>query len=244
MSLRVVRSNFSTKEAKTARLHRTAQEERRHYVYVAEQNSLAAQYLLWVLAKDKALHGILLQDVIEHKSIERTPAAFILDRSGIDLPLAECLRFLRKRYPEAKFVVLDEEHAPAEISQLLPLGIHGFVAYPHIHDQLIKAVHSVVEGKMWISASVLEAYARQSISSLKIANESAPGQHVTQRESQIIELVKRRLSNREIGTMLNITEGTVKFHLSNIFSKLQIKKRNDLQGKAQINEIWKKLMAS
>jgi DNA-binding NarL/FixJ family response regulator len=56
--------------------------------------------------------------------------------------------------------------------------------------------------------------------------------------------VKRRLSNKEIGEVLNIQESTVKFHLSNIFSKLQVKKRSDLHGKGQLSEVWRKLIAS
>jgi len=60
----------------------------------------------------------------------------------------------------------------------------------------------------------------------------------------VIELVKRRLSNKEIGAILNIQESTVKFHLSNIFSKLQVNRRRQLQDKAQLSEIWRKLIAS
>ncbi len=56
--------------------------------------------------------------------------------------------------------------------------------------------------------------------------------------------MKRRLSNKEIAEVLNIQESTVKFHLSNIFSKLQVNKRRDLQDKGQLSEIWRKLIAS
>jgi DNA-binding NarL/FixJ family response regulator len=90
----------------------------------------------------------------------------------------------------------------------------------------------------------LEAYARRSIASLKTVNKSPTAQEISQRESQVIDLVKRRLSNKEIGEVLNIRESTVKFHLSNIFSKLQVKNRSDLHGKAQLSEVWRKLIAS
>ncbi|PYX70292.1 MAG: hypothetical protein DMG72_19090, partial [Acidobacteria bacterium] len=41
-----------------------------------------------------------------------------------------------------------------------------------------------------------------------------------------------------------IQESTVKFHLSNIFSKLRISRRSDLQDKGKLSEIWRKLVAS
>ncbi len=113
-----------------------------------------------------------------------------------------------------------------------------------LRQQLVQAVHCVAQGNLWISSNVLEAYVRHSITSLKTDNESPTGQGITQRESQVIELVKRRFSNKEIGAMLNVQESTVKFHLSNIFSKLQVNRRSELQDKGQVSEIWRKLIAS
>jgi DNA-binding NarL/FixJ family response regulator len=57
-------------------------------------------------------------------------------------------------------------------------------------------------------------------------------------------LVKCRLSNKEIGEMLNIRESTVKFHLSNIFSKLGVNRRSELQDRGQLSEVWRRLNAS
>jgi LuxR family maltose regulon positive regulatory protein len=50
----------------------------------------------------------------------------------------------------------------------------------------------------------------------------------TWRERRIIELVKRRLSNKEISAILGVSEGTVKFHLSNIFAKLGVRDRHHM----------------
>ena len=244
MALRVVRSKFPPKQSQPAGRAKTVQGEESLPVYVAEQNCLATRYLLEILAKNRALHVLTLEDLIVHKPTKRIAPVFVVDRGGIDLPLSECFHVLRERYPEARFVVLDKEQPPEEIVQLLSLGIHGFVTYTQVSEQLIQAVHCVAQGKMWISASVLEAYVRHSIASVKSVNESPTGQGITQRESQVIELVKRRLSNKEIAEILKIKESTAKFHLSNIFSKLQVNRRTELQDKGQLNEVWRKLIAS
>jgi DNA-binding NarL/FixJ family response regulator len=239
--LRVVRSRVSPKQNEEAK---ATTGEKSLPVYVVDQNCLAARYLLGILAKNRALHAVALEDLIVHKPAEQIAPVFIIDRGGIDLPLSECLRVLRERHRNARFVVLDQKQSPEEIGRLLSLGIHGFVAYPQIGEQLTRAVHCVAQGKLWISSSVLEAYARQSIASLKAVSDSPSPQGITKRESEVIELVKRRLSNKEIGEMLNIRESTVKFHLSNIFSKLQVNRRSELQDKGQLSEIWRKLIAS
>jgi DNA-binding NarL/FixJ family response regulator len=242
--LRVVRSKVPPKQNQHPERAKTMTGEESFPVYVVDQNRLAARYLLEILAKNRTLRAVTLEDLIENKPGQRSAPVFIVDRGGIDLPLAECLRVLRERYRNARFVVLDQEQCPEQIGRLLSLGIHGFVPYPLIGEQLAEAVHCVVQGKLWISSGVLEAFARQSIASLKTVSESRASQGMTQRESEVMELVKRRLSNKEIGECLNIRESTVKFHLSNIFSKLQVNRRSQLQDKGQLSEIWRKLIAS
>jgi DNA-binding NarL/FixJ family response regulator len=243
MILRVMRSKASTKQQQPVGSGATTGQSSPP-VCVVEQNRLAARYLVEMLVKNPALHAVTLEELIAHKAAEATAPIFIVDREGIDLPLSECVHVLRERYPIARFIVLDEEQTAEHAVYLLALGVHGFVSYAQIDDQLLPAVERVTRGELWFSPSVLEAYARNSIASLKAVSHSPTGQAVTQRESQIIELVKRRLSNKEIAEVLHIQESTVKFHLSNIFSKLQVNRRNELQDRGQLSDIWRKLIAS
>ena len=243
MILRVMRSKASTKQQQPVGAGATTGQSSPP-VCVVEQNRLAARYLLEMLVKNPALHAVTLEELIAHKASEAVAPIFIVDREGIDLPLSECVHVLRERYPIARFIVLDEEQTAEHAVYLLALGVHGFVSYSQIDEQLSQAVERVTRGELWFSPSVLEAYARNSIASLKAVSQSPTGQAITQRESQIIELVKRRLSNKEIAEVLHIQESTVKFHLSNIFSKLQVNRRNELQDRGQLSDIWRKLIAS
>jgi DNA-binding NarL/FixJ family response regulator len=211
---------------------------------VVEQNHLAARYLLEILAKQTALHAVTLEDLIARKPAERLAQVFIVDRKGIDLSLRECLDVLRERYANARFLILDEEPTLEQTVGLLALGSHGFLSYAQIDKQLPQAVDRISRGELFFSSNVLEAYARRSIASLNTANQAPAGQAITHRESQIVELVKRRLSNKEIGAVLNIQESTVKFHLSNVFSKMRVSRRSELQDKGELSDIWRQLLAS
>jgi DNA-binding NarL/FixJ family response regulator len=241
MMLRVVRSKafHRQKDAVGA----TTATEASPQICVVEQNPLAARYLLEILAKQTTFHAVTLEDLIAHQPLQPGVQVFIVDRKGIDLSLRECLEVLRARYANAKFVVLDEEQTPEETVGLLALGVHGFVSYAQI-DNLTPAVDRISRGELCFSSGVLEAYARRSIASLNTIAPSPIGQGITQRENQIIELVKRRLSNKEIGTVLNIQECTVKFHLSNVFAKLGVNRRSELQDKGELSAIWTQLLAS
>lgn len=242
MILRVVRSKASPRK-KHAVGGATTTTEGSPQICVVEQNHLAARYLLEMLAKQTTLPAVTLEDLIAHKPSERMAQVFIVDRKGIDLSLRECLDVLRERHPNARFVVLDEEQTLEQTVGLLTLGVHGFVSYTQI-DKLSQAVDRISQGELCFSSSVLEAYARRSIASLNNFNQSPTGQAITQRENQILELVKRRLSNKEIGAVLKIQESTVKFHLSNVFSKLRVNRRSELQAKDELSDIWKQLLAS
>lgn len=202
-------------------------------VCIAEHNSLAEQYILTILRQDALLDAFSLPDLALNR-LHREPHAFVVDRQGLHLPLSESLQVLRRRYAGAKFVLLVEEGTPDETARILRFGIHGFVEYASIREQLAHAVRSVVQGKMWISASALEAHARKSIPLLHTNTGESPSvERLTQREDQVVELAQLRLSNKEIGEALNITASTVKFHLSNIFSKLRIDTRHGLRGNGE-----------
>jgi DNA-binding NarL/FixJ family response regulator len=242
MILRVVRSKASPMQKQG--IGSSPRTEGSTRICLVEQNHLAARYLLEILAKQTALHAVTLEDLIARKPAERLAQVFIVDRKGIDLSLRECLDVLRERYAKARFLILDEEQTPEQTVGLLALGIHGFLSYAQIDKQLSQAVDRILRGELFFSSNVLEAYARRSIASLNTANQSPTGQAITHRESQIVELVKRRLSNKEIGAVLNIQESTVKFHLSNVFSKLQVSRRSELQDKGELSDIWRQLLAS
>jgi DNA-binding NarL/FixJ family response regulator len=244
MALRIVRSKDSTARPKSTGRPTTTGTVNRIPVYVAEQNYLATQYLLRILEEDNKLHPLALEALVVDTQAARRPIVFVIDRGGINLPLSECVHLLTERCVEARFIVLDEARSQAEIAQLLALGVHGFVSYRQINEQLRQAVHAVAADKMWVPAGVLESYVRQSVASRRGMSTAPATRGITGRESQVMELVKRRLSNREIAEILNIKESTVKFHLSNIFSKLAVKRRRQLQDAGQLNEIWKKLIAS
>jgi DNA-binding NarL/FixJ family response regulator len=242
MMLRVVRSEAANQKQAVGDTRTTL--DASPLVCVVEQNRLAARYLLDIFAKQTALHAVALEELIAHKPSEYAVPVFVVDRNGIDLSLRECLDVLRARHANARFVILDDEQAQEQTVGLLALGVHGFVSYAQIEQQLSQAVDRVSRGELCFSSDVLEAYARCSIASLNTVNQTPTGQAITQRESQIIELVKRRLSNKEIGAVLNIRESTVKFHLSNVFSKLQVNRRSELRDKGELSNIWRQLLAS
>jgi len=194
-------------------------------VCVVEYNPLAARHLELLLQRDPDLDLIPRDRLLEHPLSRPVPiAAFVVDQGSLPMPLNRFLRFLGVRFPKAKTLVVDDPVSDDDLCRLLFLGIQGFLAYEDTDANLIPAVRAVADGHYWVPQRVLEQYMRYSARLPSPRSERSEG--FTWRERRIIELVKRRLSNMEISAILAVSEGTVKFHLSNIFAKLGVRDRH------------------
>ena len=194
-------------------------------VCLVEYNPLAAHHLTQILAQDSGLQ------LSSHEDVFRAPrrakglvSVFVLDRGTLPTPLSKFLRFVRFRFREARILVLDQPQPPQELFRLLFLGIQGFLAYPEVDEQLLPAIHAVSAGHLWLTPELLEQYVRFSAGLSRFPG----GDTLTRREKRIVQLVQRRMSNKEISSILKITESTVKFHLANVFAKLGVHDRHSV----------------
>jgi DNA-binding NarL/FixJ family response regulator len=196
-------------------------------VCVVEYNPLAACKLTQALQACRSIRILPDKYVLASpEMIKEGVSVFVLNSGTFRASLSSVLRSLKLRFPNAKTIVVDEERSREEICRLLLLGVHGFVPYHQVERCLKSAVRKVSRGHLWVPEEVLEQYVAYStkLSCLRLKQES----EITRRERQIIELVQRRFSNKEISSILRISESTVKFHLSNIFEKVGVHDRDDL----------------
>lgn len=218
---------------------RQVHQRRTLVVCVIEQNRLAAEYLLQLLTKDPAVQPLLLED-FPGRAVRPVEPIFLLDNCALPLPVTECLRRLQPRYPMAKYLVLDKEQSLEETVRMLWSGVHGFLEHREVAQGLLEAVRTVSKGQVWASPEVLQVYVRFTAAANR--RRSPNPETMTLRETQIIELVKRRLSNREVAATLRIQESTVKFHLSNIFAKLRLTNRHELVRKDEARGGWAEIL--
>jgi two-component system NarL family response regulator len=121
----------------------------------------------------------------------------------------EAIVAIRKTYPAARFIVLTTYDGDEDIYQALQAGAQAYLLKDVFRDDLIEAIRAVYAGKRRIPPAV----------ACKLA-ERVGNPDLTSREMEVLELIARGKSNREIGALLNITEGTVKGHVKNVLSKL------------------------
>ncbi len=123
-------------------------------------------------------------------------------------------------------LVLSDTPSFTEGTHLLSLGIRGYLnTYTH-RDNLLQAIHSIETGNIWIYPEFIQEMIKQTSSTL--TDHSDILTKLTDREEETALLVAKGLSNKEIAVRLDITERTVKNHLTHIFEKLEVNDRFSL----------------
>ena len=207
-------------------------------VCVVAQNCLAEAYLCQVLRREHLIRALTLKQFMLRSPLQRRNTVFVVDQCGLEIPLGECLRHLRPRSADPRFVILDHEKSNDEIVHLLAMGAHGYVPHAEASRALVRAIFFVAANEFWVPRDSFREFLREAASVLRKGVRDR--QTTTLRENEILELVRMRLSNREIAERLQIRVSTVKFHLSNILSKMQAKSRRDLRT-VPSEELWKML---
>ena len=200
------------------------------------QNCLAEAYLRQLLFTDRHLRAFSVREYARLSPASRKNIVFVIDQCGLEIPLCECLRQLREDCLNAKFLVMDHEKSREEIVRLLFMGAHGYVPHADVSGTLVRAIFLVAAGHLWVTPEVLHNFLSEVGSVLR--KDARARQTTTRREDEILELVRRRLSNREIANLLQIRVSTVKFHLSNILSKLHARNRHELTDTSS-TKLWK-----
>jgi len=133
------------------------------------------------------------------------------DLSGVQTTIA-----LRKEFPDAKVIIFSSHDAQEEIFRAFQAGACGYLLKDALGEDLSKAIKTVVAGRKHIPPEIARVLA-----------EHTQGSELTARELDVLRLLIKGLSNREIGDLLGFTEHTAKFHVKNILGKLEVSDRTE-----------------
>lgn len=126
-----------------------------------------------------------------------------------------------------RVIVLTAAEDDRDVVRAMRLGARGVVLKQSASDLLLKSIHKVYDGEIWLdnrmTAEVIDAFKKSAE-----AGQRREKPLLSDREKEIVQLVAQGFRNREIGEKLFISEQTVKNHLHNIFDKLGVSDRLEL----------------
>lgn len=165
---------------------------------------------------------------IKQMAVPKAPV-YVIDGQSSTQVVHALIEAILERNPKARVLVLASKHSDAGTFEFLRLGVKGLLAYGQAAKQWQDALPLVAAGGYWVPRAVLSRFVESIIGSRKsaAARNHTPGT-LSRREREVLDSLLRNLSNKEIASQLNISERTVKFHVSNLLAKHGVRRRADL----------------
>jgi DNA-binding NarL/FixJ family response regulator len=148
--------------------------------------------------------------------ITHRPDVTLLDLRMPKLDGVDVIEEIRKRDPSARIIVLTTYETDTEILRAIKAGTKAYLLKDARREELLDCIRRVNRGETCFPASLVEKVAAG------LSSEALTG-----RELNVLELLARGKSNKEIGVSLYISETTVKSHLRSIFKKLNVLSRTE-----------------
>ena len=164
-----------------------------------------------VLAGAAATGGEALERFFELRPDVALVDLQLPDMSGFDL-----IKKIKDKSPNARIIVLSSHEGDVDIQRALEAGAQGYVAKGIVRGELLETIRSVHTGKRRLPAAVAQ----------KLAEHMAD-EPISARELEVLSLMAAGKRNKEIAGELSIAEDTVKMHVRNILSKLQVNDRTE-----------------
>ncbi len=160
----------------------------------------------------EAANGVQASELFQRHN----PTLALLDSR---MPLkngVEAARAIRGQNPEARILMLTAFDGDEDIFRALEAGVQGYVLKNSTGEHLIPAIRAVASGQPWMPPEV-----KQRLASRKTYEPLTP------RELEVLHELAKGLANKQIASVLNITEYTTKGYLKNILCKLHVADRTE-----------------
>ena len=201
-------------------------------ILVASNNTALIERFTSILDEVFSLEVTTSSSGLDTLISQSNPQLIMIDPALFNDTLMETITAAINQATEARIIILeDDENKPVDQLALFKTGVHGFLSHTITSTLLLKAVHAVYDGETWVPRQLITRLigelARDSSAgthTLNFAGNSSI-EHLTPREMQVAEMVHRGGNNKLIARELDISERTVKAHLSAIFRKLDIENR-------------------
>ena len=153
---------------------------------------------------------------------------YVVDAAVPRPVLRATLENLRAAAPAARLLIVAQKFSEADAFAFLRLGTRGLLTYAAAPQQLARAVAAVAAGGFWVPRAWLSRFVDAILGSRRPAPAASGRARLSRRETQVFDALLENLANKEIASRLNVSERTIKFHVSNVLAKFAVRRRADL----------------
>ncbi len=160
------------------------------------------------------------------------PDIILMDIRMPEMDGVVCTQIIKENYPDIKIIIVTTFDDDEYVFNALKYGASGYMLKGASMKELSDAIRKVYQGNAMINgdiaSKVVKLFSKMAQSNLSIQVDELQSDSLKENEWQIIVQVGSGLSNKEIATKLNLSEGTVRNSLSIILSKLGLRDRTQL----------------
>lgn len=149
---------------------------------------------------------------------KKTPNVILMDINMTPISGLEATQQIRKAMPGAKIIGVSMHSQPAYAKKMLQVGAHGYVTKNSSKEEMIKAILEVNAGNKYVCDEIRSIVSDQMLEDETANNVNA----LTEREMQIINLIKEGHPSKEIARKLDLSTKTIEVHRHNILKKLKL----------------------
>lgn len=194
-------------------------------IMIADDHSMVREGLKSLLELEgdieviaEAVDGLdCLEKLGEHK-----PDVLLLDINMPNMNGLDVLKELKARKSKVKVLMLTVHNETEYLMRAVDVGINGYVLKDSESAELKRAIFAVVDGETYIQPDLIPALNAKRIERNK---DEEKIEELTRRELEVLKLLAVGMYNKEVAEKLEISERTVKNHVSNIFKKLEVTDR-------------------
>jgi DNA-binding NarL/FixJ family response regulator len=184
-------------------------------VVIADDHSIMREGLTAVINREPDMEVVAQAcswpDAVE-QAVHNRPEIAVLDLHMRGMEPADGVAMIREKVPETQVVIYSAFSTDEEVYQVFSGGARGYVLKGESgREDLLQCIRAVSRGEMWIHP----------IAAARLA-ERMTAPNLTRREIEVLRLMVAGKSNKEIGSSLDVTEGTVKVHVNHILAKLGV----------------------
>jgi NarL family two-component system response regulator LiaR len=163
---------------------------------------------------------------------ELQPDVVLMDMIMPEMDGATATRLIRQSNPQVQVIVLTSFKEDELIHGALEAGAIGYLLKNVSADELVRAIRAAKTGRPTLSPEATQALIHPS-------SDSALGRDLTSREREVLELMAKGLNNSQIAERLIVSRSTIRFHVSNVLSKLNASSRTEAVAVAIQNNLVK-----
>jgi DNA-binding NarL/FixJ family response regulator len=198
-------------------------------VIIANDRALVREGLATILKQYKEIEVVAkvsqiseVMDILQRRRSHVLVLDIVMNGSNV----VDSILTIRQRFPMVAILMVSSQDGSEDIHRALRAGARGYVLTDVTNAELIEAIHNVTDGRRYISRQVAERLA-----------ERMSGSTLTPRELDVLQLIVRGKSNKEIAANLNLAEETVKYHVKGILGKLGVADRTQAATTALLRGI-------